>query len=91
MPSVLSKIDMRLYQPWRPFASASANYRQAEILLVMRIALSLYVVQIFNSVGMAWRSHGNSNADMVRKLKGAFQLEHILQKLSCKNVMYFFS
>ena len=41
----------------------------------MRIALSLYIVQIFNSVGMAWRSHGSSNADMVQKLKGALQLE----------------
>ena len=41
----------------------------------MRIALSLYIVQIFNGVGMAWRSHGSSNADLVQKLKGALQLE----------------
>ena len=49
---------------------------------VMRIALSLYIVQIFNSVGMAWRSHGSSNADLVQKLKGAPQLECITAKLA---------
>ena len=33
---------------------------------------------IFNSVGMAWHSHGSSNANIVQKLKGALQLEHIM-------------
>lgn len=48
----------------------------------MRIALSLYIVQIFNGVGMAWRSHGSSNADLVQKLKGALRLEYKFGKLT---------
>ena len=53
-----------------------------ELVLVMRIGLSLFKVQIF--IGMAWRSHGSSNADLVQKLKGALQLDYTdsMQNLS---------
>ncbi|XP_065901771.1 protein-L-isoaspartate(D-aspartate) O-methyltransferase-like isoform X2 [Dysidea avara] len=49
----------------------------------MRITLSLYVVQIFNNIGMAWRSHGSSNADLISKLKA----NHIVQSEAVESAM----
>ena len=89
MSFALPQLDVRLFlmAPSIIIGYCGVYFTSAgkqELVLVMRIALSLFKVQIYMGIGMAWRSHGSSNADLVQKLKGALQLDYTdyMQNLS---------